>query len=111
MKVSLAIPCYNGSQFLGLTLASVLAQTRLPDEILVVDDGSSDDSAPIVRQMEGQVRLAQHDRNRGLAAARNTAIRECSGEVIVFLDVDAYADAHSVEALLAEYSGPEVGGV
>ena len=111
MRVSLAIPCYNGGRFLRQTLASVLAQTCLPDEILVVDDGSSDESAPIVRQMESQVRLVQHDRNRGLAAARNTAIRECSGDVIVFLDVDACADAHFIEALLAEYSGPEVGGV
>ena len=111
MRVSLAIPCYNGGRFLRQTLASVLAQTRLPDEILVVDDGSSDDSAHIVREMGDQVRLVQHDRNRGLAAARNTAIRECTGDVIVFLDVDAVADAHFVEALLAEYSEPEVGGV
>ena len=109
--VTVAIPCYNGGRFLRQTLASVQAQTRVPDEILVVDDGSSDDSAQIVRQMDSRVGLVQHDRNRGLAAARNTAMEECTGDVIVFLDVDACADALFVEALLAEYSGPDVGGV
>lgn len=109
MRVTAAIPCYNGGLYLRQSLASLARQTRPADEILVVDDGSTDDSAAIAREVG--VRLVQHPGNRGLAAARNTALAHATGDVIVFVDADAVADGRLIEALLSGYDAPDVAGV
>lgn len=109
MKLSVAVPCYNGAAYVGQTVESLLAQSRPADEILVVDDGSSDGSRDIVRHYP--VRLICHESNRGLANARNTAIEEATGDVLVFVDVDAQAGPDLLEHLAGGYDRPEVGGV
>lgn len=109
IRVSLAVPCYNGALFLDRTIESLLAQTRPADEILVIDDGSTDDSARIAERYP--VHLIQHPANRGLAAARNTAMSIAEGDILVYVDVDALADPDLLSALLAGYTGPDVGGV
>jgi len=107
--VSVAVPCYNGARFLSQTIEALLRQSRPPDEILVVDDGSTDESAEIASRYP--VRLLRHTRNRGLAAARNTAIAVATGDVLAFVDADALADADCVEALLGGYDDARVAGV
>ncbi|MBN1641298.1 MAG: glycosyltransferase [Anaerolineae bacterium] len=109
MRVTVAIPCYNGARYVARAIESVLKQTRPPDEILVVDDGSTDDSAAIIRRYP--VRLVQHERNLGLSNARNTAIEQATGDVLVYVDVDAMADRSLVETLLGSYDAPDVAGV
>ncbi len=109
MKVTVAIPCYNGAAYIGAAVESVLAQTRPADEVLVVDDGSTDGSVEIIRQYP--VHLIRHGSNRGLAVARNSAIREARGDVIVFIDADAVADPSLLAVLLSGYDDPKVGGV
>lgn len=109
MKVTVAIPCYNGSQYVSQTIESILSQSRPADEVLVIDDGSTDDSVEIIRRYP--VRLVRHEVNRGLAVARNTAINEAQGEVLVFIDVDAFADQCLLEVLLPPYADSRVGGV
>jgi glycosyltransferase involved in cell wall biosynthesis len=104
-----AIPCYNGAQYVGQTIESILDQTRSPDEILVIDDGSTDESAAIVRRFP--VKLVQHAQNMGLSQARNTAIERAAGDVLVFCDVDAMADPALVETLLTGYDALDVAGV
>lgn len=106
MQVSVAIPCYNGARFVGATIESVLGQTHPADEILVIDDGSRDDSAAIVRQYTARhrVTLIPHGQNQGLAAARNTAIDAARGEILAFIDVDAQADSQWLARLLAGYA-------
>ena len=108
MTVTAAIPCYNGAGFLGGAIESLLAQTRPAEEILVIDDGSTDDSIGIARDYP--VTLVQHGHNKGLAAARNTAISKAEGDIIAFLDVDAVAAPDWIEVLLSGYE-PQVGGV
>ena len=108
MTVTAAIPCYNGASFLGGAIESLLAQTRPAEEILVIDDGSTDGSAGIARDYP--VTLMQHEHNQGLAAARNTAISKAEGDIIAFLDVDAGAAPDWIEVLLSGYE-PNVGGV
>ena len=87
MKISAVIPCYNAQAFVGEAIDSVLAQTRAPDEIVVIDDGSTDASAEVVRGYGARVRLVAQN-NSGIAAARNQALSNASGDWIAFLDAD-----------------------
>lgn len=109
MRVSVAIPCYNGMHFVEQSIVSVLSQSRPADEIIVVNDGSTDNSNSIIRQFP--VILIEHKRNLGLAAARNTAVAVASGEIIAFIDVDAKADRDWLQNLLSGYTEAEVVGV
>lgn len=83
---SVIIPSYNHAKFLPDSLASVLQQTLQSFEIVVIDDGSTDNTAEIVACYP-QVKYV-HQTNQGLAAARNTGIRESTGSFLVFLDSD-----------------------
>jgi glycosyltransferase involved in cell wall biosynthesis len=84
--VSLIIPCYNQAHYLGEAIESVLAQSYANFEIIVVDDGSVDNTAQVATRYPG-VRCIRQD-NRGLAAARNTGLRASQGDYLVFLDAD-----------------------
>ncbi len=87
--LSVIIPCYGGERFIGDAIRSVLVQAGSDVEIVVVDDGSPDASAAVVEAMgDERVRLVRHDRNRGIAAARNTGFRESRGRLVAFLDQD-----------------------
>jgi len=109
LRATVAIPCYNGSSYVGAVIESVLAQTLPANEVLVVDDGSTDGSAEIICRYP--VRLIRHGENRGLAAARNSAVEIATGDVIVFIDADAVAAPSLLSVLLSGYDGPEIGGV
>ncbi|GAB6164120.1 hypothetical protein JCM19992_01200 [Thermostilla marina] len=85
--VSVVIPAYNSSRYLGATLRSVFAQTVRPQEIIVVDDGSEDDSAALAESFGPPVRVIRQE-NRGESAARNRGIEAASSEWIAFLDAD-----------------------
>lgn len=91
--VSVVIPCYQHSAMLPEAIESALAQT-LPDlEVVVVDDGNEDQEATAIQQVvneyaERGVRLIIHDRNRGLATARNSGVHAAQGQWIVPLDAD-----------------------
>jgi glycosyltransferase involved in cell wall biosynthesis len=86
-SISVVIPCFNGSRYLGATIRSVLAQTAPPMEILVVDDGSTDDSASVAGSFGQAVRIIQQP-NQGESVARNRGIDEAKGEWIAFVDAD-----------------------
>jgi glycosyltransferase involved in cell wall biosynthesis len=98
--VSLVIPCFNAAPFLAAALESALAQTRRPDEIIVVDDGSTDGSAAIAATVDGPVRVLP-TANLGIAAARNTGIAASSGTVVAFLDADDLWTPDSLESRLS----------
>ena len=85
MKISVVIPAYNAAHFLPRSLASVFAQTLLPDEVIVVDDGSTDNTAAVAAALGAKVIKRQ---NGGLSAARNTGIQNASSEWIALLDAD-----------------------
>ena len=85
--ISVIIPVYNGARFLAQAVDSVLAQHYPCVEIIVVDDGSTDDVAGAIAALPVDVRLFRQD-NAGPAAARNRGIRDASGDFVAFLDVD-----------------------
>jgi glycosyltransferase involved in cell wall biosynthesis len=84
--ISIIVPVYNQARYLGEAIESVRSQSYPNREILVIDDGSSDDPAAVVARYEGS-RLIRQD-NAGTAAARNRGIRESRGELLVLLDAD-----------------------
>jgi len=98
--VSVVIPTHNGQRYIGATLDSVLAQRHRPLEILVVDDGSTDATAQIVRGYASEVRLIEQDQ-RGHPAARNTGIRAAAGELLGFLDHDDLWSPDKLERQMA----------
>lgn len=85
--VSVVIPCYNGARYILSTLASVLDQGIDELEVIVVDDGSRDGSADLVRRAYPQVRVDEQA-NAGVAAARNRGIALARGEFVAFVDAD-----------------------
>ena len=87
-KVSVNIPCYNSGRFIKETLESVLAQTYGGFEVIVLDDGSTDDTAGIVKSFSDTRIKYFYQENAGLAETRNKAIALSSGEYIAFLDHD-----------------------
>ena len=84
--VSVIIPCYNQAHFLAEAIESVAAQSYRHHEVIVVDDGSTDNTAEVAGDYPTVKCVRQA--NQGLAAARNTGIRESRGEFLVFLDAD-----------------------
>jgi glycosyltransferase involved in cell wall biosynthesis len=97
--VSVVIPCYGQSHFLGEAIESVLAQTYPHLEVLVVDDESGDNASQVAARYPG-VRCLRCD-NRGMAGARNFGIRNTSGDFLVFLDADDRLLPRAVESGLA----------
>jgi glycosyltransferase involved in cell wall biosynthesis len=89
LTVSAVIPAYNAASFIGEALGSVFEQTRVPDEIIVVDDCSTDNTVQIVRSFaDKRVKLLSTPKNSGSAIARNLAIQAATGDLIALLDAD-----------------------
>jgi glycosyltransferase involved in cell wall biosynthesis len=85
MSVAVVVPCYNAGPGLAATLDALLAQTHPPDEIVVVDDGSTDGSASLAEAYGGVVRVVRQQ-NAGAASARYKGVLESSSDLIVFND-------------------------
>jgi glycosyltransferase involved in cell wall biosynthesis len=114
LPITLYIPCYNAEAFLDRVLSTVMAQTYPLVEILVIDDGSTDHTATIAQNYSSKyrypLRLIRHPQNKGLAAARNTAIRAINTEFIAALDSDVLPSPDWLENLVIEMTD-EVSGV
>jgi len=109
MRVSVIIPAYNARTTIVSTIRSAVEQIRPADEIVVVDDGSTDGTADIIKRTFPQVRVYRQP-NRGSAAARNLAVNKSSGDVLAFLDADDLWTHDKLEVqvpMLAEH--PEAG--
>jgi glycosyltransferase involved in cell wall biosynthesis len=104
-SISAVIPCYNGAAFLEEAVRSAMTQTRKVDEVIVIDDGSTDDSRAIAERLGATcIRMPAHS---GPGAARNRGIVSARGDVIAFLDADDYwtpTHCEDVAALLERHS-------
>ena len=108
-RVSVVSAVRNGERYLSEALESVMGQTLPPDEVLVIDDGSTDATADIARSYGARV---MPSRGRGVSDARNTGIAECRGDLIAFIDHDDVWEPHKLERQVAHLeTHPEVGYV
>ncbi|MEW5787687.1 MAG: glycosyltransferase [Pseudomonadota bacterium] len=107
-RVSVIIPCYNGSRFLAESIDSALAQTYPDKEVIVVDDGSTDDSPGIMDGYGERIRVVRQA-NAGLPAARNAGIRVASGEAFAFLDADDWWDPQFLQRMVDALEGSAAG--
>jgi len=112
MKLSVVIPCYNAEKYLGQTVSSLLSQTRLPDEIVFIDDGSTDNTKEILRtygdmlfkyqdkkylHQEIKISIYENDVNRGIGYTRQKGIDVADGDYIAFLSSDDVWDKRFLE--------------
>lgn len=103
MKISVIIPVYNTEKYLKECVESVLAQTYHNLEILLINDGATDSSPQICEsyaKQDARIKLI-HKENGGLSDTRNTGIKQCSGDYVLFLDSDDYWDDPTMVEKLA----------
>ena len=107
--VSIIIPTYNYGIYLSTAIQSCLNQTYKPIEIIIVDDGSTDDTKDIVKKFDDRV-IYFYQKNSGVSAARNKGLELAKGDYLAFLDSDDYLMDHSIEIkldILKQY--PDIG--
>jgi len=107
-KVSVIIPCFNGAKYLRQAIDSALAQSYPHVEVVVVNDGSTDDSGSIARSYGDRI-LYVEQRNSGLSAARNAGVAASSGEYLTLLDADDVLLPHCVFNRVKLLEDPQVG--
>lgn len=115
MRFTIIIPIYNAAMYLAQCLDSVRVQSFRDFEVIMVDDGSVDESANICRHYcadDNRFRLVSHERNKGASAARNTGIDCASGEYLLFLDNDDWWDSgvalENVNRALVIWDNPDI---
>lgn len=102
IKVSVIVPVYNASQYISKTLNSIIAQDFDSYEIIVIDDGSTDNSLEIIKDTLNQCNVSNkviHQENAGVSLARNVGIDESKGEYLVFIDADDYVSENHLSSL------------
>ena len=102
MTVSIIIGTYNWIEALSLCFESVLQQTRMPDEIIIADDGSTDDTRRMIDEYRNRfscplIHVWQEDCGYRKARIMNKALRECTSDYVIFIDGDIICDRHFVE--------------
>ena len=104
-KISIIVPTYNVERYIRQTLDAMLAQTFQDFELIVVDDGSTDQTREIVRSYAPRVRLIEQS-NQGVCAARNRGLRESTGEFVCFSDHDDFWFPEKLARQLEELRAP-----
>lgn len=110
MIVSIIIPTYNRTDELKETLRSILNQTMLPIEVIIVDDSNNNEVENVVHELDSKFKkrsislnYLKNNKGRSLTAARNLGVKESCGEIILFLDDDVLLDKNYIEELLLTY--------
>lgn len=112
MKVSVIIPNYNGEVLLKENLPKVVEAMVKDSEIIIVDDGSKDDSCSIVLNLKSKtqlpVRLFRNEKNMGFSSTANKGVRNAKGDIVFLLNTDAYPDKNFLVPILEDFKDPQV---
>lgn len=112
MRYSVIIPSYNYGKYLPDSLGSALNQTISPNEIIIVDDGSTDETPDIINSYLSDSRVKYvRTENQGVSAARNTGIKIAQSDYLAFLDADDIWHQEKMELQLPLFNNPKVGVV
>ena len=107
--VSVVIPNFNYARFVGQAIESALSQSVKPLEVIVVDNGSTDNSLEVLRAFGDRIRLLAQPRNLGQSGARNAGIAAVRGELVALLDADDMWLPGKLEKQIPLFARPEVG--
>ena len=102
VKVSVIVPVYNASEYIGNTLNSIINQNFDGYEIIVIDDGSTDGSLEIINTTLENIEIPHkiiHQENAGVSVARNVGIEACKGDYLVFIDADDHVTPNHLSTL------------
>ena len=111
--VSVYVPCFNSELYIERCVRALLAQSRTIDELLVIDDGSTDSSMSRIDSLSDKITIIRHPTNLGLASARNTALAHARYEYIASVDSDVAPEGRWLESLCDAMTTPHtalVGG-
>src|SRR4051794_40117270 len=104
-RVSVIIPCFNAARFVQATLESVVRQSWTDLEIIIVDDGSTDESVEIIEKfVDARIKLVRQP-NQGQTAALNRGLALATGDYVQFLDADDVLDHRKIEVQLTRLQG------
>ena len=109
-EISVVVPCFNAEQTVERCISSLIAQTYRNHEIIVVDDGSSDDTCKLIKKLaekDERIILIEQS-NRGVSAARNTGIENAQGNFISFVDADDFVERDYLGMLLSCIEGKDI---
>jgi len=102
MKVSIVLPTHNGSRYIRQAIECCLNQTHRDIELIIVDDGSTDETPQIIRSfLDGRIKYLRHEKNKGLPAALNTGFSHSSGEYLTWISDDNLFARDAIERMLA----------
>ena len=107
MKISFIIPNYNNSFTISKTIQSIIDSKIKNSEILVIDDASSDNSVKVIKKIK-QVKLYEFKTNSGAAKARNKGIELAKGNILIFIDSDAWFEKNAIKELLNSISDADM---
>lgn len=102
MKVSVIIPAFNAEKTIKKTIESVLKQSFKEFEVIIVNDGSTDDTKKILEEFKGKIKIID-SKHKGISAARNTGVRKAKGEIIAFLDSDVTVEKDWLNKLVKPF--------
>lgn len=106
MKLSIIIPCYNAEEFVQKCIESILVQKGFDFEIILVNDGSKDDTLQVLESLaekDHRIKVISQP-NQGLSGARNTGIQHANGEYLLFVDADDRLEPHAFELILKHFA-------
>lgn len=108
--ISVVVPVYNGGKTIRATIEHLLCQSLPPDEIIVVDDGSTDETANILKSFGNRIKVLSKT-NGGPASARNAGVRSSIGTLIAFTDSDCIPDENWLQEMVKGFHSLSIGGV